>query len=316
MKKLILFIGFILMVFKVNAQVNIKNISLNGIKETDAEKMINFYQDNKKQDKGPTKQSIWFDWATFKQMVDLLKMEKEASKGTPQPTDGMRIYFASNPGTGPGRLKNIIVLLSTQFLIKAPNVPSGALHSDYYEHDINDPLFKDTLAIRGKIYKKRFYRRGDKLYSKIKVKGSCNIQGRHYITRDTAENMVQRFGLDTMKTKSEWFDLDFLDSFVNDPNATIYKYDGVRIYFARHDKNEQDIDGQHVFDRESFIMVPTTSNGIIFKDHLDRFDCMQMQKYYVTDDANKRKRHGFIDKGTPGGQDNGELCPDNCKPNH
>ena len=318
MKKLsLILLCFVLFGFKTNAQSSSKNISLNGISENLANSMINSYQSKRAKDRSAKKQSVWFDWTTFKRMVDLLKKERQATENTAKPTDGMRIYFAHDPKIQKKRLANTVILVSTRFLMKDNSATSKAQHEDYYSHDITDSLFLDTLAIKGKTKKKILIRRGERLYSNIKGDGNCTCAGRHFITRDTAENMVRRFGSDTMTTKSEWFELDFLDAIINSPEPPNISYDGIRFYFSKHSEFEAKIDSQEVKNKEAFIMVPTTTHGILFlSDHLDQFDCNMAQGYFKKDDDKKKKRHGFTTQGAPGGQDNGELCPDNCKPNH
>lgn len=301
MKKLVLFIiCFVLLGGKT--KVHSQGISLNGVQRADAIAMVNFYQQNRKQDINPTRQSMWFDAATFKRIVDLLIKERDHPKDSAHPTDGLRIYFASNVGVGPGRLRNTIIMMPTRQAGDNPSVLSGKFHHDYFDHTPADSIM--LAASKEKLYEKRFYRRGEQLYNHHRqTEAPCTDPGPHYIDRDKAEQMVQNFGLDTMTTNSEWFDLDLLEGFVNDPHP----HDGIRLYFAKHGPTDPVINNQDVKNKEAFIWVPTQSHGIpLFKTHKDYFDCGTVRQALA-------KFRPLVDSG-PGGQDNGELCPSNCDP--
>ncbi|MDB5005396.1 MAG: hypothetical protein JWQ34_3621 [Mucilaginibacter sp.] len=302
MKKLGLFIiCFVLLGGKT--KVHGQGISLNGIPQDEAKEMVDFYQQNRGQDTGPTRQSMWFDAATFKRIVDLLLKEKADPRHSADPTDGMRIYFASNLGVGPGRLRNTIIMMPTRKAGPNTAVISGSFHHDYFDHDPADVAI--LAASKEKLYTKRFYRRGEQLYNhNRRPEPPCTDPGPHYIDRNKAEQMVQKFGWDTMTTNSEWFDLDLLEDFVNDPHP----HDGIRLYFAKHGPTDPDINKQEVKNKEAFIWVPTQSHGIpLFKTHKDYFDCGTARKALA-------KFRPLVIAG-PGGQDNGELCPSNCDPN-
>jgi hypothetical protein len=276
------------------------NVSMNGIDYTRAKEMIKNYQDFKGQDVQPGKRSVWFDAATFKNIVSLLNSEG---------ADGLRIYFATE-GTGPGRQLNTVVLVPTRQGVADTTYPSGYRHTEYFIHDDTASLFKNGLdAIRGHVFKKGLIRRGERLYKRDREPNiaTCNDDEKHYITREYAEDMVQRFGTDTMTTNSEWFDKDLLIALAKSKDLEGNDFDGIRLYFGRHHINEAPIDGQIVAGKEAFVLVTTHLKGVpLLKSHRDFFNCTNTKSYF----ADKKRK--FFGDSNPGGQDNGELCPTHC----
>jgi hypothetical protein len=303
MKKLGLFIICFALIGS-RTKVHGQGISLNGIPQDEAIKMFNFYQQNRGQDTQPTRQSVWIKGEDLKNIIDLLKKEKKEDPDQVHSTDGVRIYFASKIGYGNGSLNTTIIMMPTKYLRDTIiNTVTVGLHHDYFKHAPADSTM--LASIKDKIYKKhRYYRQGEGLYDPCT---NCDVPcpipnpNPHYIDRKQAEEMVKNFGNEAMKTNSEWFDLRLLDELANDN-----RYDGMRLYFAKHGPNDPDVKGQIVKDKEALIWVPTVRvpKLLFFYEHQDRFDC----------DAAKNYMLKFFNAVSPGGQDNGELCPSNCDP--
>ena len=306
MKKLLLFIPFILLIIKASAQNSDAFISLNGIQQSDAEKMITQYDSLKGQDTHPNRQSVWINKTTLDLMVALLLKEQQACEDHVHCTDGIRIYFASSLSKSSGRLNNSIIIVSTYFSAIDANAPSGAHHTDYYNHNGQDPLFKNLNAIKGRVYRKTFYKRGEILYdscTNCETDIDCKTDDPHYITSGKAKKMVSNFGQKAMTTNSEWFDLGLLQAFADNKQL-----DGIRIYFSRHSVGDTS-PHQDVSDKDALILVPTEPHGMWpFADHKDFFDCSitngYLKKYY--------SKHHLFNLAGAGGDDNGELCPSHC----
>ncbi|HVW16295.1 MAG TPA: hypothetical protein VHB54_20855 [Mucilaginibacter sp.] len=295
-------------------------ITLNGVDSTNALAMTGHFKNYKKEDSRPLQKSVWFDKKTFHLIVRILEKERgkqvydaPVQKGM---TDGLRIYFASDPTSSTGQLNNSIVLVSTKNNGLDNTVPSKAYHLDYYDHKKDDSLFMDMTAIKGVISTRPKFPinlHGENLYNPhLRLFESENIScsDPHFITRGRANKMANRFGKDTITTLSEWFDLKLLELIDRD---TIH--DGVRIYFARHpDKYKSKIDTD--VNKEAFLLITTKYhyNKLLKKEtHDDYFDCKWTGNYFLY----VKKVLGWYNKlhafdGTGGGDDNGELCPTHC----
>ncbi|MCC8424457.1 hypothetical protein [Mucilaginibacter sp. UR6-11] len=294
-------------------------ITLNGIGKSTAEAMIAHFDSCKGRDTRPTRQSVWFDSATIHRMVRLLDkeiVEQRAARNPQEPdtlmgvADGIRIYYISDLRVKTGRLVNSVALISTQHNGHDCQVTSCAKHKDYYNHAKNDDLFKDTIAIRGRVSKKPavIVANGEITYN-ICVRNcnvpSCDPRSIHYITRRQAHMMLNQFRGRSITTKSEWFDLNLFRDFVNDKTV-----DGLRIYFARH-PIERDTTTSG---KDAFILVPTRSATFLGKQiHEDYLNCETTNNFFKNFTRKNQFRRGSRDlRPVGGGQDNGELCPSNC----
>ena len=144
-----------------------------------------------------------------------------------------------------------------------------------------------------------------------KEDNNCNSNDAHYLTRKQCEQMTQlfgrKFGVSASSTKdltkrinttSEWFDFNLIKAFddecIHEPD-----YDGIRIYFARH----YDSDSPYG-KRDAFVIVTTKAVEGKPGLHLDYFYCSRAASYFQS--------FHFGGRATLNGQDNGELCPNNC----
>jgi hypothetical protein len=266
----------------------------------------------------PVPTSVWFSKNMIHNMVTLLSTEK-APGG--QKADGVRIYFAYVNG------QNTILLVST-YAYDHDNVPSKTKHQDYFDHDVDKDLFKNSGNIAGEVCHdyspNNLCDNGAQLFQNCPtpcpVDANCNTGNLHYITRKYGQSMVWNFGTDTIQTKSEWFDLDLFEQ-IDAEND----YDGVRIYFGKHS------DSDLIFPNKDVFVIVTTKTGLVADTHIDNFNCKlgykyfkkfkninELLKYYLPDSKNKSKK--YLAKKLAelkiwmllNGQDNGELCPSHC----
>jgi hypothetical protein len=227
---------------KIQPQAVVANtdtlITLNGIDQRTAEAMINYFVTNKKNDSHPTRKSIWFDHATIKNIVELLYKEKaQDGKNRPDTIDGVSVFFASDPSIKGDRLKNSVILLPTRYAGPNKNTPypSKSYHMAYYGHSKKDVATYILNNAKGVQHNYNLFGstiRLENLYNICLKCGDtivCEKKQPHYITRKKGHKMVNQFGKDTIRTRSEWFDLTLLKAFADD-NV----HDGVRIYFTRH----------------------------------------------------------------------------------
>jgi hypothetical protein len=286
-------------------------ITLNGISYAQADTMIDHFQKYRGQDNRPIQRSVWFNKETLVKMVNLLNKEiidqRKEDERRADTTDGIRVFFGSDISIGRGALSNTVLLVSTKNAGEDLTVPSKAFHKNYFEHDKDDTLFRNLYAIHGSISNREAVNaRGEDLYDTCTT--DCRIQPTrpgeqpHYITRGRAHAMVNAFGSDVITTNSEWFDINLFRAFAKDK-----RLDGIRIYFTRHPidfEGEADKD----YPLQAFVIVTTEKAGALHKDYFDPKTTEEYFKYY------QKKNKLFGDPPPVGGQDNGELCPDNCKP--
>jgi len=286
-------------------------ITLNGIDSAGAKHMQMNFATYKKQDKGPIKENVWFDIATIKNIVSLLHDERAAQPQLTSCTkgyiDGIRIYFISDTTVKKGQLKNSIMLVSTKDFSLDPKVESGAIHQDYYMHSKNAALFKENRQTLIGLTKEKQLLDDlgvDNLNSILNLltrifPGTNDCNSTHFITRGMANKMVNQFGKDTIRTTSEWFDLDLFEKI-----AVLPKVDGLRIYFARHPekyRTKKDSD----YPKEAFVLVPTNQKIINHKIyHRDNYTCIPL-------DSTACKPFRTMNVAG-GGDDKGEMCPENC----
>jgi len=298
-------------------------ITLNGVDSTDASKMKNWFLTYHEQDKRPARETFWFSRTAISRMYDLLTAERalETSQYNIGPgqkgfTDGIRIYFVSDTTVKKGCLNNSIILVSTKNDGPAPDsVPSKAYHLDYYAHSKKDILFSNLDSIRGQCSPRNILKnKGQNLYNiciGCDTTPPCDTNKPHYITQRKAHNMVSHFGQHPIVTTSEWFDYDLIKDLATDP-----EHDGLRIYFARHPVKFKGKADKYA-SKDAFIWVTTRPDKTDANAHDDYFDCKTtqeyFQKYIKRIGWNKVNPRGGDDGGTPGGEDDGELCPSNCK---
>jgi len=272
-------------------QIPTSKISLNGVDETVALSMINYFRINNKYDKAPLPTSVHFTRSEILTMVNLLHKEIKADKpGRKDSIDGIRIYFASDTnGTINGHLQNTAILVSTRARsdIKKP-------HMDYYDHD------KTTLIkIRG-LKSNDHCGEGAKLYTICTGcldDKKCDWTLPHYYKRSEAEQIVQNFGKDTINTISEWFDLKMFDQMMK------YDFDGLRIYFGRHIRDQN----TKISNRDSFVITTTKYDSSI-SNYKDYFDCITTNSF-TNYSWTSNPETSMVPIPS---EDKGELCPYNC----
>lgn len=295
MKKLItLPLSILLLIVKANAQTPDDSKSLNGVTYGSVKAMTSAYQNYIKDNPlSPKQQSIWFKAETFRQMIAAAKKKQPA-------IDGIRIYFGIN-GDPKKNFVFKIILVPTIDDGECPACPSGRLHKDFYLDSV-DSLFTNYNVQERQMIRRAVLTRGERLYVWSHIPSDDDVQcpqnGRHYITREQALQWIGNVGKPNMVTHSEWFDINLINAIANDT-----KHDGIRIYIAKHNLVETDT----TLNNKDMFIIETTRHH--FLSHRDYFDCQITADYFKTHKPN------VVGGGTnPGGQDDGELCPDNCKP--
>lgn len=312
MKKL--FITFLSFIITINAFGQIVQKSLNGFGEIDAINMIlHFKELNSK----PIKQSgtaIWLSNKVIEAICNILTTENiDRAKNKLSLADGIRIYFASDLNYD----STTIIIVST-YNTGVLNEETGlTFHNDYFEHSSTDPLFQ-TLKDYPPMVCTRSTPNGAFLFdptitaTSVKDDPNCDESNKHYRTYSQCYNMVTSFGYFAVNTTGEWFDLDLLLSFAKESANNKHKYDGIRIYFGRHPGNDLTM----YPNKDAFLLVTTeAANG---GGHSDYFDCSTANSFLQTKNKSSKNLKGnqpsnkSISNLFKNGQDNGELCPDNC----
>ncbi len=257
-----------------------KDITLNGIDAITAQTMITHFAMNRDDDKKPRLTSVWFSKQTIHSIDSLLCAEKKSGKNT----DGLRIYFASDPSIIKPQLNYIIALVSTYTDSNTyPNNPNRSTHRDYYDHDA---IFLNSttgdITYDGKDS-------GALLYSSsppcpVPDNNPCYFAPQHFITCHDANKWVRNYGKSKINTFSEWFELDLINQLDAGLQNIANNLDGLRIYLAKADNISTYKDHKN---RHLFIIVPTTNKN---KVHQDYYGCIEV--HYIND--------------------NGQLCPYNC----
>jgi hypothetical protein len=289
--------------------------TLNGIDEVTAGKMMQHFEDLKGNDKAPLTETFWISKEMIHDIVTLLHSEikQQKAQGRKDTTDGVRIYFASDPTISSYPLSNTILLVSTKDNGKADTniikgCRSGRRHLDYYDHVSSDDLFKLS---NHEIKCESAGCPGDSLYPPATVSNphtsshtrhttsTCDLP--HGIPREEAEEMVKYFlEPHIINTSGEWFDLCFFETIDKSPRPN-----GIRIYFARHANKDDDISKLY---RDAFV-ITTTERDTLTGITKDYFDCDKISRIYEEAyNLKYTKSHGLYS----GPQDNGELCPYNC----
>ncbi|HWZ04826.1 MAG TPA: hypothetical protein VNX40_14515 [Mucilaginibacter sp.] len=272
------------------------NESLNGILQADADQMVK--NALTKADPTPANTQIWFSRQVVENVYDLLREDSTTSFKP----DGIRIYFSSTDTAVAAKHDNYgIVVVSTYFggLDTVNSQTKIIVHKDYFQHASGAALFK-TGGIGGVITHDNDATNGDSLnmvYNSA-LKDTCVASSDHYITRQEGAEMVLAFQGNSLKARSEWFDINMLGNLVKEMKDK--NEDGIRVYFARG------VDGINSADdvgKARFAIV-TTVPGPNSNIHLDYFGCTKCAAMMMK--AALRKK---LDQG---GNDNGELCPSNC----
>jgi len=294
MKKTItLWLLILLAIIKANAQAP-DSKSLNGVTYSSKGTLTSAYQTYIKNNTlSPQQQSIWFDAETFRQMIAAAKKLQPAM-------DGIRLYFGISGDPTKSYVFKII-LVPTIDDGECSTCPSGRLHKDFYL-DANDPLFSNYNVQERLMIKRTIFTRGERLYKWSSIPSDDDKpcppgQGPHYIIREQALDWIGNVGKSNMITHSEWFDINLINSIANEG-----KHDGIRIYIAKHDTS---------LNNKDMFIIETTRHH--FLSHRDYFDCSITADYFK---AHKPNVIGGGGGTNPGGQDNGELCPDNCVPSN
>jgi hypothetical protein len=267
------------------------NESLNGILQADADTMVKIAQDSA--ESIPPNTQIWFSKQILDSLYKLLSLD---SLGAHNP-DGIRIYFSSAVATRATPIQYGIVVTSTYFSgIDSSNLPNKTIiHTDYFTHTKTAGLFQ-LPNVTGVVSHYNDATDGDSLYTNCgcPLHDSCLASSDHYITKSTATEMVHAFIGKPLNAKCEWFDIKLLGSLVKEMDDK--NENGIRLYFSRGTVNTvaiQDVG------KARFVIVTTkignSSTGI------DYFGCDRSLS------ASVKKRFKV-----EGGNNNGELCPDNC----
>jgi hypothetical protein len=320
MKKLILSAGFIMVILSCllsckegkknssqnSAQVNKPNtstkmaeVTLDDVDSAIAEAMIDTFNHHAADIK-PVKSNFFIKMAALKKIVALLIAEHKAdSVSGKYRTNGMRIYFASD-------LKN--PSLVSILLVATKDSVLGPLYHDYFKHDTSG-LYK--LNLKGQLGLSATVATGASLYMPCPLcvddTTGCDYEHHpHYIRRALASRMVRAYTkrppAGTQQTTAEWFDLGMLKAIVKDSTC-----DGIRIYFARHIKKDK-ITPKYK-SMACFILTTTRKKPTNPDVYTDYFDCITFKDYFL--EYENRNPNWFRHPFYPG-QDNGELCPDNC----
>jgi hypothetical protein len=262
--------------------------TLNGMDAIKAAGLMQNFENMRNYDYRPTMTNVWFDSKTV-QLIDNLLVNEGA--------DGIRVYVVNDMSTNTPPFKNSILLVSTKTCTYDPTK-----HTDYYEHSSADPLFNSTTPITGEVHHDNC-NGGAVLYTicggQCPGNTSCVPGNMHYISRTTGEQMVKLYGNHSINIVSEWYDRGLFDAFAADGN-----YSGIRIYFSTRVNNGSKYSG-----KDSFV-ITTTVLGSDGKTQVDDFTCKTNNPFF--NGFKKKNKSGKIGKFTTSGQDNGELCPDNC----
>lgn len=245
-------------------------VTLNGYTFKQADTMVNtFLRESHSAEK---QTSIWFS-KTYIDSLDAILPGEGA--------DGIRIYFAREGE------KNALIIVSTR-QSKAATKTSFANHKDYFEH--KSKFFQPgnnthiTGTIENGVPEARLHAGIDKDCSNL----PCNSLG-NTIPCKQGHKWVNQFRQDTVTTKSIWYPIELVHSWKKELDRAVangLKGDGIRIYFAKNDKNK------------SMLVFTTTRENKMKRT--DFYDCSSNITQKDGDGNN-----GFV-------ADNGEECPNNC----
>jgi hypothetical protein len=221
-----------------------------------------------------------------KRMVNkiLAYLAKEGSN-----IDGIRFYLAKKSITD---AEPMLLLVST----KAGDAADK--HIDYYDHD---ELLFDTARVVTLRINRKGTDPGAVLYDKCPtcpdLENGCKLT-KGALPRSYAEKMIQGFDGKKMNTDAIWLPLDLFKNMAKEKS-----FDGIRVYFGTYPDGTYTPPNQPSYaGRNTIVLTYIDKNGV------DDFNCDPISA--------KSQNVGALDGGGSAGppQNNGELCPDNCKP--
>lgn len=249
----------------------VDSVSLNGYTFAEAEILVrNFLKNGFSAEK---QTSIWFS----KTYIDTLD-----SVLTREGADGIRIYFARKDK------KNELVIVST---MKSKNLhprDSTPTHRDNFVHKSNFFQPGNNSHILGLsengVPEARLHAAAGNDCANL----PCNSSG-HAISCEQGHRWVNQFKQEPFTTSSIWYSIELLHSWKQELGRAVVnglKGDGIRIYFAKNDKN-----------KNVLVFTTTRENN---KKRTDFYDCASDITRQTSPGGN-----GFV-------ADNGEECPNNC----
>jgi len=293
--------------WKSGTSITAVSEALNGFSQSAADQMVkNTISEN---DSTPANTEVWFSKRVVDSVFSLLQQDSLAFKldstsGIKQP-DGIRIYFGSTTPTAtvPLHYNNNIIVVSTYFNGVDTLGPHNFVekHHDYFSHPQTAGLFS-LDSVGGVVTNDHDTSNGALLYIKCNCDTikPCITTSDHDILRSIGEKMVQSFPGEPIAAIGEWFDIGMLRNLVQEMNDE--NDDGIRIYFARGVSGiNQAVDvgkGRFVIVTTKQSKNPLTNAAI----HKDYFDCVHPITVSVRAPG----------KPAGPGQNNGELCPNNC----
>lgn len=242
------------------------SVTLNGYTFAEADEMARSFLKNGFSTEKQT--SLWFSKNYIDSLETILSLEG---------ADGIRMYFARN-----GK-KNALVIVST---IQSEN--TTPTHIDNFDHKSN--FFQPgnnphTLGLsENGVPEARLHAAKSTDCSSL----PCNSSG-NTISCEQGHRWVSQFNGGPITTSSIWYPIELLHSWKQELDKAVtkgLKGDGIRIYFARNDKN-----------RNILVFTTTRENK---KKRTDFYDCNSGMANKDGDGNN-----GFV-------ADNGEECPNNC----
>ena len=237
-------------------------------------KMIEDFKSDCANDVGYKSVSEWYSKSDLQKMLAILTDANETKKIE----DGVRFYFGEESKNGK-KIKVKILLVTTK---KRDSInETTSTHGDYYDHDANLAL-QNEVGIPSNVNASTMATQGGIFYRDTvpRVYGNCPSGTKHDIDIPSAYDWIQRRHDDGhdqrahprdnsgYNTRSEWFDLSFIQSLFSVIIADT-TLDGLRVYLGK---------GQHKDTvkypglRDSFILTPTKALGSNY--HEDVFKCL------------------------------------------
>jgi len=314
------------------------NKTLDGEDAAVAAQRIKNFDDLKKFDTNKGKAaSVWFNIQQIESIYNLLMAESSDSIPKEQRIDGVRFYFACDrPANGATKLNVSIYLVSTRQQDTGGD-QNKSEHGDYYCHSGSAASYLDSPKFGIPSYDINIAGHGG-LYGQPNAGvGQCPYEPSNYVDEETGHQWVKdaRYkSPDAINTKSEWFNLCFIQHLFNAMIKNKKIYGGLRVYLALG-SNINDLSK----DRDIVLLVPTDNNAedsykcigtvaadwpiscdvdnaiklkleTIRKPYLD-----YKEKHNLTPNNQLPKAFERIARYLnfySGGYDQGELCPDKC----
>jgi hypothetical protein len=300
--------------------------SLSGYTKAQVKKMVAPF--NTWGTQKPQITSVWFDKSIIKNIILLLNSRDSQRHRI----DGIRVYYAYDNSV-PAKQTVVLIATTNSGRTNQRSAENDNYHDDFYNHDTTAALFHMDIPINGKACHDTSCKGGALLYAKSGKPDdvTCDMASPHYLSRSRAEDMVISYARlsSRISSQSEWFDLDMINGFTDefDGNPAI---DGIRIYFAKHLSNDSYTPYPGM---DTFVIVPTTGLATDPDFHKDFFDChfastffknsihtlknrintrLKKRFKYLANKRGAQLKKAYTKLPPYGGQDNGELCPDNC----